>query len=112
MMSLLFASDIEINYSDKKFEDFKLSYIVDKNSSYNISQLQSMQLTPISNRHGIGGKTGPTWYRLTLNNLTDIEQKLFLHNSFAYYSKEITIFEFANHKLLDQNIYNILVTSQ
>jgi len=108
LMNFLFAADIEINYSDKKFENFKLSYIEDKNSSYTISQLQNMQLKPISNRHGISGKTGPTWYRLTLKNVTDIEQKLFLHNSFAYYSKEITIFEFANHKLLDQNIYNIL----
>jgi len=108
MFNFLSATDVEVNYTDKNFENFQLSYIQDKNSSYTISQVQEMQLKRIKNKHGIAGKTGPIWYKLDLKNLTQIEQKLYLHNSFAYYSKEIDIFEFSKNKLIDQNRYNIL----
>lgn len=107
---ILFAnsSAIELNYLNKKFEDFTISYIVDKDSSYSIDKVRSMNFKEIKNRHTFKGKTGDVWYKIELHNSTKLDKNIFLHNDLAYFSKEIDIFEFSKDKLLDQNRYNIL----
>jgi len=106
LFSKVFA--LELNYIDKKYENFTLSYIVDKNSSYTIDTVQNMELQEISNRHTFKGKTGDVWYKLELNNTTKLDKNIFIHNYLAYFSKEIMIYEFINNRLIDQDRYNIL----
>ena len=102
------VSAVDINYIDKKYEDFTLSYIIDKNSSYTIENIQNMEFKKINNRHTFKGKTGNVWYRLELNNITKLDKNIFLHNYLAYFSKELVVYEFRNDKLIDQNRYDIL----
>ncbi len=103
-----FAATLELNYADKKFEDFMLSYLVDKNSSLEIEDVKTLNFKSISNTHSFKGKTGNVWYKINLQNKTKLDKELFLHNNFAYYHKEIDIFEFINNTLVDKNRYNIL----
>ncbi len=102
------AATLELDYADNKIEEFDISYIIDKKSSYTIEQIQDMQFQEIANRHAFSGKTGTTWYKLDLKNITKVQKEIFLHNSFAYYSKEIDIFEFSQGKQVNQERYNIL----
>ena len=102
------AATLELDYADNKIEEFDISYIIDKKSSYTIEQIQDMQFQEIANRHAFSGKTGTTWYKLDLKNITKVQKEIFLHNSFAYYSKEIDIFEFSHEKQVNQERYNIL----
>ena len=108
LFTFLNATTIELNYLDKKVEDFDISYIIDKNSSYTIEQIKDIKFQNISNRHAFSGKIGTTWYKIDLKNITEIQKEVFLHNSFAYYSEEIDIFEFSNNKQVNQERYNIL----
>jgi len=102
------AAPIELNYADNKKEEFDISYIIDKNSSYAIEQIKDIEFKNISNRHAFSGKIGIAWYKIDLKNVTEVKKEVFLHNTFAYYSKEIDIFEFANNKQVNQERYNIL----
>jgi len=102
------ASTIELNYADKKLEYFKISYIIDKNSSLDINQVKNMKFKKINNKHAFSGKSGLVWYKINLKNTTKINKKIFIHNDFAYFSKQIDNFEFANDILIDKNKYNIL----
>ena len=108
LFTFLNATTIELNYLDKKVEDFDISYIVDKNSSYTMEQIKYIEFQNISNRHAFSGKIGATWYKIDLKNITEVKKEVFLHNTFAYFSKEIDIFEFANNKQVNQERYNIL----
>jgi len=108
LVSLLLSSETQLNYTDNKLENFTISYVQDKNSSFTIKDIQQMSFTPISNKHAFSGRPGTTWYKLELKNLTKINKEIFLHNNFAYYSKEIDIFEFYCNILVDKTRYNIL----
>ena len=81
---------------------------MDKNSSYTIDTIQDVPFSPIHNTHAFSGKIGTVWYKLELNNITSFEKTFFLHNDLAYYSKEITIYEYFNNKLQKQDKANIL----
>ena len=102
------ATTIELNYENKKFENFKIGYIQDKNSSLSIDTIKNMKFKEINNRHAFSGKTGDMWYKLILKNQTETDKKIFLHSKLAYFSKEVDIVEYSNNQLLDQNRYNIL----
>ncbi|MEA1892260.1 MAG: sensor histidine kinase [Campylobacterota bacterium] len=102
------ASSIEINYADTKYENFTIYYLEDKDKKYDIEQVKNMQFKPINNQHAFSGKTGYTWYKIELKNITHIDKEIYLHDNLAYYSKEIDIFEFSKNRLLDQNKYYIL----
>ncbi len=108
IFTFLNATTIELNYLDKKVEDFDISYIIDKNSSYTIEQIKDIEFQNISNRHAFSGKIGTTWYKIDLKNITEVQKEVFLHNTFAYFSKEIDIFEFSKDKQVNQERYNIL----
>ncbi len=110
LLSTLFLSGaaIELNYEDKKFENFTLLYIIDTNNSYTAQTVQDATLKTISNKHGFNAHTGSTWYKLSLKNTTSISKEFYIHNDFAYFSKEILIFEFSQNRLIDQNRYDIL----
>ena len=106
LYSSLFA--LEINYKDTKYEHFSIEYLKDVNSSQSVESTIDMPFTPISNTHAFAGKIDNIWYKLKLQNITSLNKEIYLHLSYAYYSKEITIFEFNQKNLLDQNRYNIL----
>ncbi len=111
LLSLLIslnASTIELDYIDKKFEDFTIGYIQDREMSLNIEQVKDMRFEEIKNRHAFSGDTGNIWYKINFKNITKVDKEIFLHNDFAYFSQEIDIFEFSKGKQLDQNRYNIL----
>ncbi|MDB2562450.1 sensor histidine kinase [Sulfurimonas sp.] len=117
MMKLLFilsllvtlhASNIEFNYSNVKMEDFSVSYILDKNSSLSINQVESMEFNIIKNKHAFSGQTGATWYKIDLENKTDLDKKIFLHNNLAYFSKKIDIFTLNDNFIQDKHFYNVL----
>ena len=102
---------LDLNYIDKKYENFETLYFEDKNSSYTIDTLQDVSFNPILNTHSFSGKTGIVWYKLKLHNLTKFKKTVVLHNDFAYYSKEISIYIYAHQKLIKQNSFNILKES-
>ena len=106
--SFLQASLLEINYADKKFDDFSLSYFQDTNASQTIQSIKNVHFKSIKNRHGISKKEGLVWYKLELKNSTAINKEFFLHDKYAYFSQEIKIYEFLDKRLIKQDRYNIL----
>ena len=107
----LHASTIKIDYSNVKYEDFSVSYLIDKNSSLTIDQVKNMDFKSIHNRHGLHGQRGTSWYRITLQNITNLNKEIFLHNNLAYFYKQTDIFEFHNEEMKDKHVYNILEDS-
>ena len=107
----LHASTIKIDYSNVKYEDFSVSYLIDKNSSLTIDQVKNMDFKSIYNRHGLHGQRGTSWYRITLQNITNLNKEIFLHNNLAYFYKQTDIFEFHNEEMKDKHVYNILEDS-
>ncbi len=103
-----YASTLNIDYGDTKFESFEIEYLKDSESSYKLNDVKNMNFKSISNQNAFGGKVGSIWYRLHINNTTNVEKTIFLHNNFAYYSKETSIYLFNKNHLLDQNRFNIL----
>jgi len=108
----LSASFIQLNHVDSKYENFEIEYMVDKNSSYSIENILNKKFSTINNRHAFSGKVGTTWYKIALKNITDVDKKIYLHEDFAYYSKEISIYEFQDKKILKSTDYNILADAQ
>ena len=104
----LHASTIKLHYSSVKYEDFNVSYLLDENSSLTINQIKNMEFNSTHNKHAFNGKTGASWYKINLENTTDLDKKIFLHNNLAYYHKKIDIFEFYNDTMQDKHVYNIL----
>jgi len=99
---------LELNSKDEKYENFEILYFKDKASSYTIRTVKNVLFKPIINTHSFSGKTGTIWYKLKLHNLTELKTILVLHNDFAYYSKEISIYIYIHNKLIKQNTFNIL----
>ena len=108
IFTLLNATTIKLGYADKKIEKFSISFIVDKENSYTIEEIRNKELKLISNEHAFSGNVGTVWYKITLKNITKLQKEIFLHNTFAHFSKEIYIFEFSNDKQVNQERYNIL----
>ncbi len=102
---------IEINYEKLNLESFNVGYILDTESSYNIDTIKNKKFEVISNHHSFGNTSSTLWIKFEIRNNTKIDKKIFLHNNFAYFSKEIVIYEFQNNRLLEQNLYNILEDS-
>ncbi len=109
LVTLLNASGIiEINYSETEIEKFNVGFIYDNNNSMSINEVKASNFTTTSNQHSFGNKPTIVWVKIEIRNITAIEKKIFLHNNFAYLSKEITIYEYIQDRLDDKNIYNIL----
>ncbi len=112
MLSVSSVFGVEITYSATKINSFELSYIVDNNSTYNLKKIKNAQFKTIHNRHAITGKVVAIWYKLELNNITDETKEIYLHDSFAYYSKYIQIFEYSKNRFIKQGEYDILAEKQ
>jgi len=108
---VLGASTLHLTQANKKYEDFNIQYSMDKNFTYTIQNIQDQEFHTIKNEHAFSGNTGAVWYRITLKNIADIDKKIYLHNNFAYFSKNIEIFELQDKKLLRQHTYDILEDS-
>jgi len=102
------SSIIDINYDFKENKNFSVDYILDNNNLLTIDKVKNLKFKTTSNHHSFGNIPNTLWMKIKFKNLTDIEKKVFLHNDFAYFSKEITIYEFLEDKLIDQNVYDIL----
>jgi signal transduction histidine kinase len=108
IFSLLNASNlITINYGKTDIKNFNIGFIRDTNNSININNIQDSKLTTIANIHSFGNTPDTVWLKLEIKNTTDIKKEIFVHNDFAYFCKEITIYEYEDKKLIDQNIYKI-----
>ena len=108
LSSFLFASGpLIIDSSDTKIEDFNLEYYTDTTNSLDIKNVPGKTYKSISNMHSFGSKASTLWLKLELKNTSQNVQKVFLHDKFAYYSKEITVFEFENNNLLHTKVYDI-----
>ncbi len=113
IFSLVNASNlITIDYGKTKLKDFKISFIKDNNNSININNIEESEFTTVSNIHSFGNTPDAVWLKLEIKNITDIKREIFIHNDFAYFSKEITIYEYKDKKLKDQNIYKIFDNKQ
>lgn len=102
------VSALDLNSLEQKYKDFELLYFLDTNSSHTINSIQNVMFKPISNTHAFSGNTGTFWYKLDLTNTTNLKKKILLHNDFAYYSKEITIYECFNAKVQKKEKFDIL----
>ena len=105
---VLSLNALDLNYTDSKYENFEILYFKDKNASYTVDTLNNVKFKPILNTHSFSGKTGTIWYKLELHNLTEYKKTVILHSNFAYYSKEITIYEYYNKSLIKRNSFDIL----
>jgi len=99
---------LELNYLPTKFENFTIGYLKDLNKSKTINDVKNIKFSPILNTHAFSGNIGQTWYKIELRNSTSLRKKTYLHLDYAYYSREIDIFEFSDKDLLDQERFNIL----
>jgi two-component system, sensor histidine kinase LadS len=113
IFTLLNASNIiTINYGKTQIKDFNIGFIKDTNNSININNIQESKFTTVANMHSFGNTPDTVWLKLEIKNISDIKREIFIHNDFAYFSKEITIYEYKNKKLIDQNIYKIFDDKQ
>jgi len=101
-------SPLEVGYEKLKLENFNVGFILDKNNSLSLDEIRESKFKTTSNRHAFGNTPTVVWIKIEIKNTTEIEKEMFLHNDFAYFSKEISISEFTNNKLVDKNIYNTL----
>lgn len=99
---------INIDYKNVHLENYTLEYYKDLNQTKTIDSIQKVHLKSISNRHGFSGENGSVWYKLNLNNTTQLQQELYLHFHRAHYAKGITVYELEANKLLTQEHYNPL----
>ncbi len=106
-MSVLHAQLIEVNYSDTKFENFNVQYL-QTDSALTVDQVKNSSFKPINSQNAFYGHSGSIWYKIEIKNISQIDKKLFLHEDFAYFSKIISVYEFKNQKLFDQNRYDVL----
>jgi hypothetical protein len=113
IFTLLNASNlITINYGETKIKNFNIGFIRDTNNSININNIQDSKFTTVANMHSFGNTPDTVWLKLDIKNVTDIQKEIFVHNDFAYFSKEITIYEYKDKKLIDQNVYKIFDDKQ
>ena len=111
LLSASTISTIELDYSDESMDEFTLSYFIDKNGSSTLEEMQNRDFSLVDSTHSFSGKIESIWYKVHFKNSTSIDKTIFLHNKYAYYSKEIDIFELSNNVLYDQHRYNILKDS-
>ncbi|MDQ7061135.1 MAG: 7TM-DISM domain-containing protein [Sulfurimonas sp.] len=98
---------INIDYSELKKENFTLEYVVDTKASLTNKNIQNQVFHPISNCNSLGYTINPIWIKLKIENTTKLNKNIFIHNDLAYFSKIISIYEYQNNRLFDQNIYTI-----
>lgn len=102
------ASVIKLDYANVKFENFNISYFMDKNSSMTINKILNIKFDSIKNSHGLYGQRGNSWYKIDFKNTTANQKEIFLHHDLAYFHKQIEIYEIHNGEMRDQHIYNVL----
>ncbi|MEA1917073.1 MAG: sensor histidine kinase [Campylobacterota bacterium] len=100
-------SELKIGYTPINEQNFEIEYLFDANNSLKIDEIKNSFFKTTSNSASFGINHNTTWYRLRLNNTTDISKKIYFHNNFAYMSKEIQIFEFIESKLINQSMYRL-----
>ena len=87
------------------YSAFNLGFFKDYNNSVDINKIGDLKFTKVSNHYSFGNISSAVWLKLEIKNITEMEKEIFIHNDFAYFSKEITIYEYQNHKIIDKNIY-------
>lgn len=107
----LSASELKINYADVKLENFTMGQLRENNTSYTIKEVQNLKFKDVNNQTDFSGSLHNTWYRLKIYNSMKIDRQLYLHDNFAYFSKEITVYLFAHNRLIQKTDYNVLDNS-
>ena len=114
-ITLIFMSNLcANNYSNKT--TFDISYYNDKNDNIEFKDIDTLKFNTIStNKHSLPIDHHTVWYKVKIINNSNITKEVFLHNNFAYYSKNITIYEYKknqtkkiNYNLLDKNVGKLL----
>ena len=107
ILSVSTLHSLDLNYASGNFEKFDIEYFIDEDSTMRYVDIKNANFSPISNKHGFNGEVGVLWYKIVLNNMTNLDKDLFLHDNLAYFSKSISIYEQRNKILTNQYLYNI-----
>ncbi len=111
-LSILEAKPILVTYDTTDIENFEIQYFIDKSSALSFDDIQKEEFQVITNTNSFFGNVGTVWYKLGLKNQTVLDRQLFLHNDYAYFSKEIIIYFYKNNNYIDQTKYSISQTHE
>ena len=80
----LSSSDIEV-WKNNVYEDFNISYLEDKNSQFNINDIEKKQFThTTSNKFTLGRSKGSFWFKIKIKNISEKENFVFTVNESFY----------------------------
>lgn len=86
-------------------EDFKLSTYVDSSGSLDIRSVQEKKFTTSPKLFSQGFTQDIVWNKIELKSTSD--ERVFLHNGFAYNAEILSIYEFDSNSLIHQKEYNL-----
>lgn len=104
---LLSSDNIEILSTNVKILNFDIEYAHNNDNSILVENINKVNFKKTKNQNSFGVNHNITWYKLDINNSSNFDKTIYLHNDIAYMSKEIDIFEFSKDKIVDQNRYKL-----
>jgi len=83
-----------------------ISYYIDISGNMPLDQVLDQNFTKGVSHLNLGINTNVTWVSVVMTNKTDIEKKLYLHNSFTYLSSKVNFYELDGKKILNEREYS------
>jgi len=99
---------IKITQDKIALDNFSVAYQHDDSNKLSINEVKKLAFKNINNKNSFSVAHMTTWYKVRLENHSQIPRTLYLHNNLAYMSKQIDIYEFSREQQLDQNRYLLL----
>ena len=94
-------SVVNIESSNIKINNFKLSYFIDKTEIMELDEVKKQEFIDASNSLSLGYNAKHTWIKIVLKNCSTKNQNIFIHNIDAFHSSSIKFYELEDNRILN-----------
>lgn len=98
---------VSIDQHQISLTDFRIGYHVDPSQELTFEEVRTLSFTETGNRTSLGTNARVTWFKLILDNTSDIGQRLFVHLPHAYHLKSVAIYQERNGELVHSDLLDM-----
>ncbi|SDS98845.1 diguanylate cyclase [Halopseudomonas litoralis] len=84
---------VSVDQSQINLTEFRIGYHIDPSRTLTFEEVRTLPFNETGNRTSLGTDARVAWYKLILDNTSDVDQQLFVHLPHAYHLRSVDIYE-------------------
>lgn len=98
---------VSVEQNQVKLTEFRMGYHIDPSRELTFEEVRTLPFQETGNRTSLGTDARVAWYKLILDNTSDVDQRLFVHLPHTYHLRSVAIYEERDGELVHSELLDM-----